>query len=163
MRNFFQAKRWFLLYTANLCNQSVTEVQQIAAILAIFYHCNFYLQSLHIFGCKLKEHLSNAKITSITYCTQKMHFYRKISIYAILVTLFLIIPGSSPSRAWEFGVKGHGFEPYRFIVISSSRMHLKGANIAANIFQIYNRYSCSICNLKLQILHQKLAAAKSCT
>ena len=99
--------------TANLCNQSVTEVQQIAAILAIFYHCNFYFQSLHIFGCKLKEHLSNAKITSITYCTQKMHFYRKSSIYAILVTLFLIIPGSSPSRAWEFGVKGHGFEPER--------------------------------------------------
>ena len=92
-----------------------------------------------------------------------MHYYRKISVYAILVTLSLIIPGSSPSRAWEFGVKGHGYEPYRFIVISSSRMHLKGANIAANIFQIYNRYSCSICNLKLQILHQKLAAAESCT
>ena len=87
------------MHTANLCNQSVTEVQQIAAILANFYHCNFYLQSLHIFGCILKEHLSNAKITSITYCTQKMHFYRKSSIYAILVTLFLIIPGSSPNRA----------------------------------------------------------------
>ena len=30
---------------------------------------------------------------------------------------------------------GYEFESNRFIVISSSRMHLKGANIAANTFK----------------------------
>ena len=52
-------------------------------------------------------------------------------------------------------LKVMGSNPMRFITISSSRMHLKGANIAANIFKINNLYSFSISILKLQILYQK--------
>ena len=55
--------------TANLCNQSATVVQLIVAITATFSFCNFWWQSLQIIGCKVKVHLLDANISSITWCT----------------------------------------------------------------------------------------------
>ena len=56
----------YLHYTANLCNQTATVVQLTVAITATFSFCNFWLQSVQLIGCKVKVHLLDANIASIT-------------------------------------------------------------------------------------------------
>ena len=67
-------KEWYpessyMYYTTNIYNQSATVVQLILAIIATFSFYNVWLQSLQISGCKVKVHLLDENIASITCCT----------------------------------------------------------------------------------------------